>query len=132
MFENVNQSQPLQVVAVWADGTREDVTSLCRFTTNNEQVAAINDDGVVSSGMPGDTHVVVAYDKGVVPVPVIQPVSDLVGNKYPQVETPTKVDELVIEKLRKLGVVPSAAASTRSSPPLASRFDRHAPLTQRS
>ena len=46
-----------------------------------------------------------------VPVPVIQPVTDLAGEKYPEVETPTKVDQLVIQKLRKLGVVPSEAAS---------------------
>jgi hypothetical protein len=43
----------------------------------------------------------------VIAVPVIRPVSDKVGDKYPQVATPTRIDELVVQKLRKLGVVPS-------------------------
>ncbi len=47
------------------------------------------------------------YDNGVVPVPVIRPVSLNFGDKYPQVATKTRVDELVIEKLRKLGTLPS-------------------------
>ena len=50
---------------------------------------------------------VVNYDAGVVPIPVLRPVSDKSGDNYPNVETPTKVDELVVQKLRKLGIVPS-------------------------
>ena len=50
---------------------------------------------------------VVNYDKAVVPVPVIQPVSDRVGARYPQVATPTRIDELVVRKLRKVGIVPA-------------------------
>ena len=38
---------------------------------------------------------------------MVRPVSDRVGSKYPDVETPTKIDELVVAKLRKLGIVPS-------------------------
>ena len=47
------------------------------------------------------------YDAGVVPIPVIRPVSEKTGDKYPKVETPTRIDELVVQKLRKLGIVPS-------------------------
>jgi hypothetical protein len=64
-------------------------------------------DGRVKSNQSGDTHVIVFYDKAVVPVAVMRPVSDLVGSQYPRVSTPTKVDELVVAKLRKLGIVPS-------------------------
>lgn len=97
----------LKAVAVWSNGTREDVTPLCRFQTNNDQIATIDDAGVVTSAGPGDSHVVVFYDNGVVPVPVLQPVSDKFGPNYPAVETPTKVDELVVQKLRKLGMTQS-------------------------
>ena len=38
-------------------------------------------------------------------------VSDKVGPKYPDVPTPTKVDELVVAKLRKLGIIPSEQCS---------------------
>lgn len=41
------------------------------------------------------------------PIPVLLPVSDAVARNYPDVKTTTKVDELVLAKLRKLGIVPS-------------------------
>jgi len=47
------------------------------------------------------------YDNGVTPIPVMFPASNLIGANYPQVRTPTKVDEFVVAKLRKVGVVPS-------------------------
>lgn len=97
----------LKAVAVWSNGTREDVTPLCRFQTNNDQIATIDDAGTVTSTGPGDSHVVVFYDNGVVPVPVLLPVSENFGDKYPLVATPTKIDELVVQKLRKLGVTQS-------------------------
>lgn len=110
-FGAAGETVQLRVVAVWKDGAKEDVTPLCRFQSNNEQTAAISEDGLVTAGDPGDTHVVVFYDNGVTPVPVIRPVSPLAGNKYPEVATPTRVDELVVQKLRKLGVVPSDVCS---------------------
>lgn len=106
-FGKDGEQTQLKAVAVWSDGSREDVTPLCRFNSNDDLIAAINADGLVKSGEVGDTHVVVNYDQGVVPIPVIRPVSDKTGKKYPKVETPTKVDELVVQKLSKLGIVPS-------------------------
>ena len=102
---------PLKAVAIWADGSREDVTPLCRFQSNDDVVAAVDEGGVVTVGQAGDTHVVAFYDSAVVPVPVLRPVSDRVGPNYPVVPTPTKVDELVVAKLRKLGIVPSEPAT---------------------
>lgn len=107
LFSAPGETVNLKAVAVWPDGTREDVTSLCRFTTNSEQVAQITADGLVTATEPGDTHVVIAYDNAVVPIQVIRPVSQLTGDKYPSAVTPTTVDELVVAKLTKLGVVQS-------------------------
>ncbi|MGC1274514.1 MAG: DUF1549 domain-containing protein [Planctomycetaceae bacterium] len=98
---------PLRAVAVWSDGTSEDVTALCRFQSNDPNVAEVDELGVVTSAQPGDTHIVVFYDGGVVPIPVYRPVSDRHGPRYPAIATRTKVDELVGEKLSKLGIVPS-------------------------
>jgi hypothetical protein len=106
-FSKSGETAQLKAVAVWPDGTREDVTPLCRFHSNSDQVAKITDTGLVTATDQGDTHLVVFYDNAVVPIPVIRPVSDKVGDKYPQVATNNKVDELVLDKLRKLGVVPS-------------------------
>ncbi len=107
LFAGTGETVQLKAVAVWPDGTREDVTPLCRFGSNSEQVAKITTDGLVTATDPGDTHVVISYDNAVIAVPVIRPVSSLVGDRYPPVSTPTKIDELVVTKLKKLGVVPS-------------------------
>ena len=110
LFSRDGQSTQLKVFGVWSNGTREDVTCLCRFQTNDEQVAEISKDGVVSGKQRGDTHIVVFYDNTVNPIPVLRPVTDKTGDKYPGVETKTKIDELVQVKLRKLGVIPSEVA----------------------
>lgn len=107
LFSTPGEKVNLKAVAVWPDGTREDVTCLCRFNSNSDQVATITADGLVTATDPGDTHVVVSYDSAVIAVPVIRPVSQLTGDRYPAVPTPTKIDELVVQKLKKLGVVPS-------------------------
>lgn len=101
------QQWQLNAVAVWSDGSREDVTPLCRFQSNNDQIATITQDGAVTAMGPGDTHVVAFYDNGVVPVPVLFPVSDKIGPNYLPTPTPTKIDELIVQKLRKLGEVQS-------------------------
>ena len=93
-------------------GREKMFTPLVRFTSNDKVIAAVDENGLLTAGSgTGDTHVVIAYDKAVVPIPVLRPVSKLTGRRYPNVETPTRVDELVVEKLRKLGIVPAALST---------------------
>lgn len=106
-FTEDGQTEQLTAVAVWSDGTREDVTPLCRFQSNDDQIAGITSEGSVQAGSSGDTHVVVFYDSAVVPVPVLRPVSDAAGDAGPDGPPPTEVDRLVVQKLRKLGIVQS-------------------------
>jgi len=61
----------------------------------------------VSCKEKGDTHIVAFYDNRVHPVPTMLPASEFTGAKFPRVPTRTKVDELVVNKLRKAGLVPS-------------------------
>ena len=110
IFNKAGEKKQLKAVAIWSDGTQEDVTPLCRFKSNSSQVAKVDARGLITADKPGDTHVVVFYDNGVVPISVMRPVSDKIGAKYPQVATANQVDKLVIEKLKKLGVVPSEQA----------------------
>jgi hypothetical protein len=107
VYDKAGATTQLKIVAHWSNGVREDVTPLCRFTTQDDAVAKVDADGRITCVGKGDTHVVAFYDNGVVPVSVLLPVSDKTGSAYPQVATKTKVDELVVTKLRKLGVVPS-------------------------
>ena len=107
VFKSPGESVQLKVLAHWKDGTSEDVTQLTRFRSNDDSVATVSDTGRVQSADKGDTHIVAFYDNGVHPIPVMLPVSDQVGPRYPKVATRTKVDELIVAKLRKVGIVPS-------------------------
>ena len=106
-FDRTDETVGLRAVAKWEDGTVEDVTPLCRFGTNDDAIAAIDEDGLVRSGDPGDTHVVVYYDNAVVPIPVLQPIR--VGSPVESLaeRSDHPVDRLIAEKLDKLAIVPS-------------------------
>lgn len=111
VFRRPGEELQLRVVALWSDGTHEDVTCLTRFSTNDDAVAEITPAGLVRSKGPGDTHLIASYDSGVQATSVLMPVTDRVDGKYPAVAAPTKIDELIVNKLRKLGVVPSATCT---------------------
>ncbi len=111
IFSAPNENVQLRIIASWSDGTSEDVTPLCRFQTNDESIVQVNSDGVLTAKDAGDTHVIVFYDTAVAAVPVLRPLSDQIGSRYPPVPTPSKVDELIIAKLHKLGIVPSPLCS---------------------
>ncbi len=110
-FDAAGKKQALKAVAVWENGTREDVTSLCRFFSNDGAIAAIDEKGIVTSGESGDTHVVVAYDSAVVPVVVLRPVGPTGSLKTSIAKARTEVDRHVLTKLDKLGIQPSETAS---------------------
>jgi len=111
VFKRLGEKVQLRVLAHWKDGTVEDVTQLTRFRSNDDSVSTISMTGVVEAKDRGDTHIVAFYDNGVHPIPVILPVSDKTGSKYPRLATPSKVDEMVVAKLQKLGIVPSEACT---------------------
>jgi hypothetical protein len=101
----------LRVVAIWQDGRREDVTPLCRFRTNDDSIATVDQEGRLDSIGRGDTHIVAFYDNGVAAVPVMRAVTDKVENQYPVQTIATEIDGFIQAKLRKLGVVPSPVCS---------------------
>jgi hypothetical protein len=111
LISGANERAALRVIAHWSDGSAEDVTPLCRYQTNDESIAEVSADGIVTGKERGDTHVVVFYDSAVAVAQVLRPVSEQVGDAYPDVPTPTRIDELIVAKLRKLGIVPSEVCS---------------------
>ncbi|MEQ8785307.1 MAG: DUF1549 and DUF1553 domain-containing protein [Pirellulaceae bacterium] len=110
-FSSDGQPAQLRALARWSDGTVEDVTCLTRFSTNDDAVADVTPEGLVRSTGGGLTFIIASYDRDVVPVQVLRPVSQFVGEKFPDVPTPTKIDKLIAEQLAKLGVVPSSLCS---------------------
>ncbi len=110
-FSKPGEAAELRIIAHWADGAQEDVTCLTRFQTNDDALASVTPAGRVLALGVGDSHVVAFYDNGVLAVPVLVPVSEQTGDRYPSVAAPTRIDELVVAKLRTLGIVPSERCS---------------------
>lgn len=110
-FSKPGEKVQLKCVAVWEDGTSEDVTPLTRFQSNDDVIAEVTEDGLITCKSPGDTYVVSFYDNGIFSTQVLLPVSDQTGDQFPEVATPTEIDRLVTAKLSKLGIVPSELCS---------------------
>ena len=116
VFGSEPDALQLRVVAHWENGEQEDVTSLCRFRTNDDTVATIDSDGRLQSTGSGDSHVIAFYDNGVAAVPVMRAVhvDESLRDSLPVSERPAYVnpiDKLIANKLHKLGIVPSPICS---------------------
>jgi hypothetical protein len=104
---NVNADQQILVTAIYSDGSRADVTSAAAYTTNADTVAKVDQSGRVQTGRrPGEAAITVNYMGHVGAVRVIVPKSK-VPNPYPILATNNHVDELVWQKLERLGLLPS-------------------------
>lgn len=107
VFKKKGETATLKAIAVWSDGTREDVTCLTRFESKDDSVAEVTTEGVIQAKAPGDTYVISYYDNGIFSTQVLQPVREYQPGEYPEVPTPTVVDRHVLNKLQKLGIRPS-------------------------
>jgi hypothetical protein len=99
------ESYPLSVAAVFADGTREEVTALSSYSSLDSGVAEVNAAGVVQTTGVGDTAVVVRYrDQPAISQTVV---SASGSAPFPAIEPHNFIDEHVLAKLRQLNI-PSA------------------------
>jgi hypothetical protein len=100
-----NSQQQLVVVAHHTDGMTEDVTNLTQYKLSEADMAEVSDSGLVKAGArPGDVAVTVSYQSQVAVFRAILPL----GAPLDHVPAPRNfVDELVLKKLRLLGLPPS-------------------------
>ncbi len=109
LFTSAGQEVDLTAIAHWEDGSSEDVTELCRFSSNDDSIATIDAAGHIKGGERGGTHVVIYYDNAVVPIPILRPIGTGKPSRDSQPTHP--VDQLVQQKLDKLGIDPSGRCS---------------------
>lgn len=117
LFNEPGQKTQLQVVAVWADGRREDVTKLARFQTNDDAVVKVDGSGLVEVVGKGDTWVITYYDSAVIAtqcflpgfLPGLLPGDRSAPAVSGSAESP--IDHFIQTKLDKLGIEPSGPAS---------------------
>lgn len=103
---DMRAGQQLRVMATYTDGRAIDVTAEARFQTNNEGVAGVAGDGLVTTGdVPGEAAVMASFANEVAVFRVLVPRTGAV--EFPTLPQVNFIDTLVDAKLRKLNVVPS-------------------------
>ncbi len=103
------ESQQLKVAALFSDGAEKDVTRDALYESPAEGIAAVDQSGRVKAEDFGEAVIVVSYMRQFATVRVVvpQPLPD----PFPEVEAYNKIDELVLAKLKKLGIPPSELCS---------------------
>jgi hypothetical protein len=102
------QSYRLRVEAAFADGTSEDVTRLCSYTTGDASVATVTSDGEVTARGVGDSAILVRFraEPALARLVVPRPGSDA----FPEVSPQNFIDRHILAKLRRLNVPPAPLA----------------------
>jgi hypothetical protein len=105
-------SQRLVVRAKYTDGRVEDVTRWVKFSSNNEGVALVDDDGLVKMTGRGEAAITLWYSSRVLYARVTTPFDNTVAaNAYDQLRAANYIDELTLAKWKSLKLVPSPRAS---------------------
>jgi hypothetical protein len=100
--------QQLVVRAKYSDGRVEDVSHWVKYSSNNEGVATVDDNGRVKMNGPGEVAITLYYSSRVLysrlTVPYPNQVAAEAYQKFPR---RNYIDDLVLAKLKKLNIAPS-------------------------
>jgi hypothetical protein len=100
-------TQQLRVTARYSDGREVDATAHARFQTNNEGLASVSTEGLVSVfDTPGEVAVMASYANCVDTFRAIVPRPQTIAN-YPAYPANNFIDDHVVNKLKKLNIAPS-------------------------
>lgn len=111
VFAKARTEGQLKVEATFADGSKEDITALCEFRSNDDNVVEITGYGGLKALRPGDTAVIVSYRGNVVPVRAMVPFEAKEGFVFPKLPEANYIDREVFSKLKRLNMVPSDLCS---------------------
>lgn len=109
-FMKAGEEQPLRMVAFYSDGSHRDVTSNTTYQSSESAVVAVSDEGVVRAGpLPGEATIMARYMNEIATCHVAIPLPEAVPDDlFAQLPRKNFIDELVWDKLRSLGITPSA------------------------
>ncbi len=110
--QSVGSAQPLVVMAHFSDGTMEDVTRWAKFTSANQRVASVDDQGSVNVIGYGEGAVSAWYLSKIVIARISSPFpNQLAEADYNGFEPKNFIDQWVLEKLKSLRLKPSPGAN---------------------
>ena len=102
------QIQPLIVQAEYSDGRIEDVTQWAKFTSANEAVATVDNDGVATVTGPGEGAVSAWFGSQIVMGRITSPFEQSISpDAYVLSGRRNFIDDLVLKQLRRLNLKPS-------------------------
>jgi hypothetical protein len=102
--------QQLRVLARSSDGHEVDVTARARFQSNNEGLARVDEDGLVTAGaVPGQAAVLASFRNVMDTFRVVVPRPGRI-DPYPAVPAHNFIDRHVFARLRQLEIVPADVA----------------------
>ena len=109
----IGSQQQLVVTALFHDGQRRDVTHLSEFTSNEKELAEVNEVGLVQVGsLSGESVIVVRYLGEVALARITVPTRRQFGNAvYAGLPINNFIDEQAYGRFNKLGVLPSDLCS---------------------
>jgi hypothetical protein len=111
VLEGHQSKQPAKVLAIYEDGAEREVTNLAAFSSSNSNVASISNDGRIVADRPGEAFVMARFGAHTVGCNVIVHSKDD-GFEWPTgIEEANYIDVAILEKLRKLHIVPAPVCS---------------------
>ncbi len=103
--------QQILVTAIYEDGARRDVTSAALYSSNAETIAKVDEQGRLATGeFPGEAAITINYMGHVGVTEVLIPIQNSVA-AWEGIPVNNRIDELVVAKLKKMGIVPSALSN---------------------
>jgi len=108
-----NATQQLTVTAHYSDGTKQDVTNLAQFSSNEAVYAAVNANGLVKAGpIPGEATIMARFAEKFAVCPVMVPLpTPVAASVYDALPRANFIDGHVWAKLQKLNLTPSEPAN---------------------
>ncbi|MCC6510120.1 MAG: DUF1549 domain-containing protein, partial [Pirellulaceae bacterium] len=98
--------QQLAVMAHFADGTTRDVTQLAAYSSSNQNVAMVDDNGLVKASRRGEAAILVRVLEHIETLPLMF-VEDVPNFQWPEQPQSGEIDRLVHAKLKQLQYVPA-------------------------
>lgn len=107
-----NSVQPLIVRAHYSNGRVEDVTQLAKFSSSNEAVATVGEDGLTTVIGPGEGAVTAWFSSQIVIARIVVPYEHAIDEAvFTSAVRRNFIDDTVLQQLQRLNLKPSPRAS---------------------
>lgn len=106
VVQQTDGEQQVRVIARYRDGSSRDVTREAFVESGNTEVATADETGLLSAVRRGEAPILARFE-GAYAATTLTVMGDRSGYGEPDVETWSRIDELVAEKWRRVKVVPS-------------------------